>query len=101
MTNKYTVVLYPKALRDLDGIYRYIFDILQVPEYAAGQLERLESGIFNLEEYPYRCAERKKGVYANRGYRELLVDNYVVIYKVDEATMQVRVVTVQYSKRNK
>ena len=101
MTNKYTVVLYPKALRDLDGIYQYIFEILQALEYAVGQLERLESGIFKLEEYPYRCAVRKTGVYANRGYRELLIDNYVVIYKVDEAAMQVLVVTVQYSKRNK
>ena len=37
----------------------------------------MEAGIFSLEEYPYRCAERKTGRYANRGYRELIVDSYI------------------------
>ena len=42
----------------------------------------MEAGIFSLEEYPYRCAERKTGRYANRGYRELIVDSYIIIYKI-------------------
>lgn len=100
MEDKYTVKLYPKALRDLDGIYRYIYEVLQVPEYASGQLERLEEGIFGLEQFPYRCPERKSGIYSGKGYRELLVDNYIVIYKVDELRKQVFIVTVQYCKRN-
>lgn len=101
MQDKYTVKLYPKALRDLDGIYEYIFAILQAPEHAVNQLERLELKLFTLEENPYRCAERRKGIYANRGYRELLVDNYVVIYKIDEKSREVHIMTVQYSGRNK
>lgn len=39
----------------------------------------MEAGIFSLEEYPYRCAERKTGRYANRGYRELIVGSYIII----------------------
>ena len=97
---KYKVELYPRALRDLDEIYQYIFEKLQAPENAMGQLERLENGILGLEHMPYRCAERKTGAYANRGYRELLVDNYIVIYKVQEETEEVHVVTVQYNRRN-
>ena len=98
--NKYEVRLYPKALRELDRIYQYIYEELQAPEYALGQLERLEKGIFSLEEFPYRCSERKTGIYAGRGYRELLVDNYTIIYRIDEKKEIVRVVTVQYNKRN-
>ena len=41
MPNKYKVELYPKALRELDDIYRYIYEVLQAPEYALGQLYRL------------------------------------------------------------
>lgn len=67
MADKYTVKLYPKALRELDEIYRYIYEVIQVPQYADDQLERLEEGIFFLERLPYRCTERKTGVYeANR-----------------------------------
>ncbi len=97
---KYEVKLYPRALRDLDNIYRYIFENLQAPENAMGQLERLENGILGLEYMPYRCVERKTGMYANRGYHELLIDNYIVIYKVLEETKEVHVVTVQYYRRN-
>lgn len=100
MQSKYTVKMYQKALRDLDRIYQYIYENIQIPEYAEGQLERLETGIFSLEEYPYRCSERKTGRYASNGYRELIVDNYIVIYKVHERKKEVVIVTVQYIKRN-
>ena len=100
MKGKYTIVLYPKALDDMDKIYRYIYNILRAPEYAMAQLERLENGMFGLEELPLRCAERKSGSYGNCGYRELLVDNYTVIYRVNEDQRQVQIVTVQYNKRN-
>lgn len=75
MQNKYAIKMFQRALRDLDRIYQYIYE--QVPEYAEEQADRLEAGIFSLEEYPYRCAERKTGRYANRGYRELIVDSYI------------------------
>lgn len=100
MKDSYEVILYPKALRDLDGIYQYIYEVLQEPEYAIGQSRRLEDGILSLSELPYRCAERRTGTYANCGYRELIVDNYIVIYCIEEAERQVRVVTVQYGKMN-
>ena len=93
MQNKYTIKMFQRALRDLDSIY-------QVPEYAEEQADRLEAGIFSLEEYPYRCAERKTGRYANRGYRELIVDSYIIIYKIHARKKEVDIVTVQHGKRN-
>ena len=100
MQSKYTIQLYPKAYRDLEEIYRYIYETIQMPEYAEGQVTRLEEGIFSLEEFPHRGAERKHGSYAGQGYRELFVDNYIIIYKVWERKLQVDIVTVQYIKRN-
>ena len=41
MQSKYTVKLYPKAYRDLEGIYQYIYETIQMPEYAEGQVVRL------------------------------------------------------------
>ena len=54
----------------------------------------------SLDQMPYRCPVRQTGAYANRGYRQLLVGNYTVIYRVDEAKKQVIVVTVRYSPSN-
>lgn len=96
--DKYTVHLTPRALRDLDGIYGYIATVLLERSTADSLLTRLEQGILSLETMPYRCPERQRGAYANKGYRSLLVDNYTVIYRVSEAPKQVVVVTVRYAR---
>jgi addiction module RelE/StbE family toxin len=95
--DKYKVSLTSRALRDLDGIYVYIAQTLLVPETALGLVDKIEKDILSLEEMPYRFPERKTGAYANRGYRQLFVGNYTVIYRVDEIHRQVIVVTIRYS----
>lgn len=95
--DKYSVKLLSRAARDLDGIYSYIAKTLLVPSTALELVERIEKGILSLDHMPYRCPERTKGAYANRGYRQLLVKNYTIIYRIDEAAKQVIVVTVRYS----
>ena len=42
----------------------------------------------------------KTGRYANRGYRELIVDSYIIIYKIHARKKEVDIVTVQHGKRN-
>ena len=46
--------------------------------------EKIEKAIFSLEEQLYRGAERKHGFYAFKGYRQMLVENYIIIYEVFE-----------------
>lgn len=68
--DKYTVKMFPQAYRDLDQIY----------------------------EQPYRGAERKRGFYAYKGYRQLFVSGYIIIYEILDPEKIVAVVTVKYSK---
>ena len=49
---------------------------------------------------PSAHQDRQVGKYAGRGYKQLLIDNYVAIYKIDEQNKTVYVVTVQYQGRN-
>lgn len=98
MNDKYTVQLLPRAYRDLDGIYEYIAEPLTEPGIAAKLVDSLEEAIFGLESMPKRGALRKTGAYANRGYRQLFVGNFTVLYRVEEANKRVLVVTVRYSK---
>ena len=95
--DKYLVKLMPRARRDLDGIYAYIAERFLEPITAENLIDALEEGIVSLESMPYRCAVRKRGIYAGKGYRQLFVRNYTVIYRVDELTKSVIVVTVRYS----
>ena len=76
---QYSVKLLSHALQDLDSIYTY------------------EDAIFSLETFPHRCPERRNGTYANRGYRQLLIKNYTIVFRIDEMQRQVLVVTVRYS----
>ena len=95
---RYKVFLSPKAHQDLDKIYAYIADSLLEPETALALVERIEGGILSLDTLPYRCPERKTGAYANMGYRQLFVENYTVVYRIDEQNKRIVVVTVRYSK---
>ena len=46
---------------------------------------------------PYRCPKRKRGIYANKGYRQLFIKNYTIVYRIDEISKSVMIVTVRYS----
>lgn len=96
--DKYEVRLMNQALQDLDEIYGYIASSLQEPDVATELLDTLESEILSLEYLPYRCSERRTGSFANSGYRQLMVKNYIVIYRIDEAEKQVLIVTVRYAR---
>jgi plasmid stabilization system protein ParE len=98
LENRYSIKLLPRAYRDLDGIYGYISENLREPGIAAKLVDSLEKAIFSLESMPERGALRKTGAYANKGYRQLFVGNFTVVYRVAKARKSVLIVTVRYSK---
>lgn len=69
--DKFTVKLYARAYRDLDGIYTYIAENLSEPGTASNIIDEIETAIFSLEQFPERGALRKVGIYANDDYRQL------------------------------
>ncbi|MDD2190887.1 MAG: type II toxin-antitoxin system RelE/ParE family toxin [Eubacteriales bacterium] len=98
MENKYSVKLLPRAYHDLDGIYEYISETLIEPDIATKLIESIEGTILSLESMPQRVALRITGAYANKGYRQLFVGNFTVVYRVAEAKKRVLVITIRYSK---
>ena len=95
--DKFQIFLTSRARRDLDEIYAYIAERFMEPKTAENMIDALEEGILSLETMPFRCAERRRGIYAGKGYRQLFVKNYTVVYRVDEAAKTVLIVTVRYS----
>lgn len=85
---KYDVLLYPKAYRDIEEIYSYLANEKLEPGIARGQTDRIWDAISSLELYPdshqERLTGRYAGRYAGRGYRQMIIDNYIAIFKIDE-----------------
>ena len=100
MAKKYEVLLYPKAYRDIEEIYAYIALEKLSPENAKGQTDRIWDAIFTLDEYPESHQDRQVGRYAGKGYKQLLIDDYIAIFKIDESEKKVYVITIQYQGRN-
>ena len=98
--DKYLVKVYPRAYRDLDGIYTYIAGTLLEPATASKMVDELENAIFNLETFPERGAIRRTGAYANQGYRQLFHKNYTIIYRVLREKKEVHIITVRYTPSN-
>ena len=98
--DKYEVMLYPKAFRDIEDIYTYIALEKLSPENAKGQTDRIWNALRTLEQMPEAHQDRLVGRYAGRGYKQLIVDNYIAIYRIDKIARKVLVVTVQYQGRN-
>lgn len=98
--DKYKVKINPRAIRELDSIYEYITNEKLAPENAKGQVNRIKKSILNFDTFPQSHQERNEGRYAGKGYRQLLIDNYIAIFRIDEISKTVYVVTIQYQGRN-
>ena len=96
----YDVFLSTAAREDLDEIYNYISSTLKEPSTALKLVGLIENELLSLSQMPYRHPERNVGLYAGKGYRQLAVKNYTAIYRIEEDTRRVIIITVQYSKRN-
>lgn len=97
---RYTVKLYPEAFRNIDDIYIYLALEKQAPNEARGQTDRIWAALESLEYNPESHQYRLVGRYAGNRYRQILIDNYVAIYKIDALQRVVYVVTVQYQGRD-
>lgn len=98
--DKYEVMLYPKAFRDLDEIYAYIAFEKMAPQNAKGQTDRIWEALKSLEILPQSHQDRLVGRYAGKGYKQLIVDNYIAIFKIDDNKKKVYIITIQYEARN-
>ena len=96
----YSVGLTDEARRNLEGIFRYVAQNLLEPGTAASLIDELEAGVLSLQSMPQRCPERQTGIYAGKGHRQLLVKNYTIVFRVEEASRRVIILTIRYSRSN-
>lgn len=96
---KYNIIFTDMAKQDLKEIYNYIFEKLAEPQIAIKLMKKIEAKIIQLNDEPYRCMEihiKSK----NKVYRRLVVENYVVLYRVIEEKGQITIFHIFNSRKN-
>ena len=95
--NQYSVRTTDKALDDMESIYNYIALDLLVPDTAMEQYNRIADAIESLAYTPKRCRLFDSQPERDMGMRQMLIDNYSIIFVVDDVTSIVTVLRVLYS----
>lgn len=93
---KYNIKIYKSAIKDLEDIVEYVNTLSEEP--AIRIYDNIIKKIESLNELPERCPYLKDPNLRLKGYRGLIVDNFVVFYVVKDNIVQIR--RILYSKRN-
>ncbi|HHV15695.1 MAG TPA: type II toxin-antitoxin system RelE/ParE family toxin [Gelria sp.] len=93
--DKYKVKIYPAAQMDLNDIVNYLNTLS--PQAAIRYYDLLVEKIGSLVEMPERCPFVRNVALKAKGYRYLIVENYLVFFVVKSDTVQIR--RIVYNKR--
>ena len=75
---KYRLEYLPIAVADLDDIFIFVAD--NSPQAAMALLDRIDASIAGLESFPEMGVLAKPPRLARKGYRVLIIDDFLVFY---------------------
>jgi len=96
----YSLAVSKDASRDIDEIVTYISRVLQNRQAAASFIDNVKICYRNIAESPFMyglCSDERL---RSKGYRKIVVKNYLIFYRVDEGQQTVFVVRVIYGARD-
>ena len=82
--NKYKTRFTPKASNDLEEIYSYIVSELYSMASANNLMNKIETSIMRLVDFPLSCSFVDDETLKEKGYRKLIIDKYIAFFIVDE-----------------
>ncbi len=98
--NNYDLKFTTKASEDLEDIYIYISEKLFAEAAANDLLKKIEYSIKRLKDFPYSYNFVLDEPLKAKGYRKLIVENYIVFYLVNEIDKQIIIMRILYGARN-
>lgn len=81
---KYQIIRTDTANDQLYDIINYIADDSDSTDVALNYLDKIETAIMKLEEYPYRGSYPRYSILKRQGYRVLIVERHLIFYKIKE-----------------
>lgn len=96
----FSVFYTSETRQDLRDIYECITIKLCAQDAAKRQTERIMKAIRSLEQMPmrYRCYDEEP--WHSQGLRCLPIDNYLILYLLDETTHTVNIIRIMYGGRD-
>ncbi len=94
--SRYTLKLTPMAENDLERIFEYIAKTLLASQAAFALMDDIEQQIMRLRDFPYSGSPVLDELLSSKGYRKVIVHNYLAFYLVNEAEKQVVITRVLY-----
>lgn len=93
---RYKIRILPTATQDLADLVDSLNTLS--PAAALATYDAIVEEITSLSQFPYRCPKPRDLALAARGYRYLLVRNYLVFYVVSDDVVEIR--RILYAKRD-
>ncbi|MBE5040771.1 type II toxin-antitoxin system RelE/ParE family toxin [Ructibacterium gallinarum] len=97
---KYDIILSEEAHSDVDSVLHYIVNVLKNPTAAKNLLDKIEKVYTDIANNPFMYAYCNNSRLQNDEYRKVVINHYVLIYRVDEAKNTVFVVRLFYGRQN-
>ena len=95
---EYRIIITSKARSEIENIFDYIASELKNKNAAIRLKNKIKKNIRSLKKMPQRFAEIEKKNNLNNIYRRIVVDNYVILYTVNEKEKLVYIAHIYYGK---
>ena len=96
----YKYRLMPSAIQDLQDIADYIANDLRAPESAVGLLNDIEAAIEKSYAFPLSLPTAHDELLRMKGYRKIIVKNYIVFALPDRKNEVLNVMRIMYHARD-
>lgn len=96
---KYKIIRTEKANEQLRDIIYYIADDSGSVDIALDYLEKIESAINLLKDFPYSGSIPQYSILRKQGYRILIVERHLVFYKVNDNERVVTIYAIMDGRR--
>ena len=98
--SNYSVSYSDEAMNDLRNIFMYIAYDIGSRDNAEAQVNRIREAVKKLYKFPKKNPAVPYEPWASLGMRRLNVDNYAILYLVDEVHERIEIVRIPYGARD-
>ena len=96
----YKIKFTQKCLTDIDNICSYISNTLKSQQASMKLRVKIKECVINLQKNPKMYSKIDKFDKLKRMYRKIVINNYVLLYTIDEENELIYVSHMYYSGRN-
>ena len=100
MDKKYNIIIEKYAQKDLESIYNYICNKLVNKEAAIKLLNKINEKFDSIALFPKSAPLIINNYVKNKNIRNLLIDNYIAFYEVDDIKNEIRIIRIMYGMQN-